>query len=156
MIIDSQQFDYDGSYRNNYAQSTIRKWLNETFYNTAFSELQKQIILTTTVDNSAATTDSSTNKYACENTVDKIFLLSYQDVINANYGFSSDTARQKKTTDYAQVQGAYTNTSNGSWWLRSATIHSSHVSRVEFGGAVTSYNVTLTFHGVVPALQIRL
>lgn len=178
MIIDSQEYyitdsgtrTIDGKtvYPNNYAQSTIRKWLNETFYNTAFSELQKQIILTTTVDNSAATTYSSSNQYACENTQDKVFLLSYQDVINSNYGFSSsdsayDTARQKKTTDYAQAQGAYTSKStdyagNGSWWLRSPYRNYSYRAReVRFSGLASFYDyVYYTCYGVVPALQIRL
>ncbi|MBE6533819.1 MAG: hypothetical protein E7678_02455, partial [Ruminococcaceae bacterium] len=132
MIIDSQayqnEYEYDsktskyynisdgvpsGIYANNYAYSTIRKWLNDNFYNTAFNALQKELIVTTTIDNSVATTDSFTNQYACENTHDKIFLFSYQDVINSNYRFSSDyseydTARQKKTTDYAKAQGSYT------------------------------------------------
>ena len=168
MIIDSQQYDYeDGSYSNNYAESTIRKWLNENFYNTAFNDLQKQIILTTTVDNSAATTSLSTNQYACENTEDKIFLLSYQDIINSNYGFSSnylnsDTARQKKTTDYAQAQGAYTKTSssyagNGCWCLRSPYDDSSYIAcGVDNGGEICFDYVYYTRYGVVPALQIKL
>ena len=156
-----------GTYANNYAHSTIRKWLNETFYNTAFSELQKQIILTTTVDNSAATTRWSSNKYACENTEDKIFLLSAQDVTNNAYGFKSiifDTARQKKTTDYAQAQGAWTSTGtvhNGYWWLRSPNVDDSGYaydvnSDGRFGSDSGGYYVCYTNRGVVPALQINL
>ena len=177
MIIDSQEYYVTGSgartigektvYSNNYAHSTIRKWLNETFYNTAFSELQKQIILTTTVDSSAATTASSTNQYACENTQDKVFLLSYQDVISSNYGFLSsdsmdDISRKKKTTDYAQSQGAYTNTTadyegNGWWWLRSPDDGDTVFARgVYYDGYVLHSYVYITNRGVVPALQIRL
>ena len=185
MIIDSQAYqnEYEnhsgkcyntssgvpsGTYANNYAYSSIRKWLNETFYNTAFSELEKQIILTTTVDNSGASTGAIENGFACENTEDKIFLLSYQDVINSNYGFSSsygtkDTTRQKKTTDYAQAQGASTNTStdyagNGYWWLRSPIYdYSSNARDVISDGRVDySNNVRRTSFGVVPALQIKL
>ena len=171
MIIDSQAYHnkYSSSAcTNNYARSTILRWLNATFYNTAFSALQKCIILTTTVDNSAATTSSSSNQYACENTQDKVFLLSYQDVINSNYGFSSDysdydTARQKKTTDYAQVQGAYTSTSsgyagNGYWWLRSPNPTSKNAASVVLGSGSVKYYYdvyNITF-GVVPALQILL
>jgi hypothetical protein len=177
MIIDSQEYYVTGSgartigektvYSNNYAHSTIRRWLNETFYNTAFSELQKQIILTTTVDSRAATTASSTNQYACENTQDKVFLLSYQDVINSNYGFLSsdsmdDISRKKKTTDYAQSQGAYTNTTadyegNGWWWLRSPDDGDTVFARgVYYDGYVRHSYVYITNRGVVPALQIRL
>lgn len=125
-----------GTYANNYAYSTIRKWLNDTFYNTAFDELQKQAIVNTIVDNSAATTDSANNKYACENTQDNVFLLSYQDIENADYGFTdyqnfqlgkATALREKKTTAYARAQGAYAYRTvknspkydNGSWRLRS-------------------------------------
>ena len=162
MIIDSQQFDYDGSYNNNYAESTIRGWLNEVFYNTAFNDLQKQMIITTTVDNSAASTGLSSNSYACENTQDKIFLLSYTEARNSSYGLDSTTARQKKTTDYAQAQGAYTSTSSsyagpGRWWLRSPDHSISDVARDVFlDGNVFGHYVGRTLGGVVPALQIRL
>ena len=168
MIIDSQAYHYrfsSSKITNNYAKSTIREWLNATFYNTAFNKSQKQLILTTTVDNSAATTHSSTNEYACENTQDKVFLLSYQDVTNSNYGFSSSIARIKKTTDYAQAQGAYTSTStdyagNGNWWLRSPVSTSKDAaSGVSGAGGVSyyyNYYVYNTSFGVVPALQILL
>ena len=157
MVIDSQQFDYDGQHRNNnYAKSTMRKWLNETFYNIAFSEIQRQKILTTMVDNSAATTDRIDNIHVCENTQDKIFLLSVQDVINIAYGFASDKgqdiSRVKSITDYAKVQGG-----NGNWWLRSPFCSSYSVTRrVSFRGNLGSSGVTDTVVGVVPALRIRL
>ena len=187
MIIDSQayqnEYEYDintgysynnsngvpsGTYANNYAESTIRKWLNETVYNTAFSELQKQIILTTMVDNSATTTNALTNLYACENTEDKIFLLSYKDIINSNYGFSAsnsayDTVRQKKSTDYAQAQGVSMSAStdyagNGRWWLRSPDSGNSYSACFVYcdGDARFASNVHCTSIGVVPALQIKL
>ena len=162
MIIDSQQYDYDGSYSNNYAESTIRKWLNDTFYNTAFNEFQKQMIVTTTVDNSAKSTGFNKNDYACEDTQDKIFLLSCEEVTNADYGFSlssvhDNTAGQKKTTDYAQAQGAYTSGYRGNWWLRSPIIAFSSVAYyVNSSGHRESTYVYSTSCGVVPALQIRL
>ena len=158
-----------GTYANNYAHSTIRKWLNETFYNTAFSELQKQIILTTTVDNSVASTGYSSNSYACENTADKIFLLSAQEVTNTAYGFASstsnyDTARRKKTTDYAQAQGALTSTSTDYagyavwWWLRSPDDGESSAAHgvISDGRVGIGCMVYDAAGGVVPALQIKL
>lgn len=152
---------------SNYAYSTIRKWLNETFYNTAFIELQKEIILSSTVDNSASTTHDSTNEYACENTSDKVFLLSYQDVINESYGFPSNDselnlAYQKKNSDYAMAQGAYTitdgaNAGNGSWLLRSPLRGGNKtliVVNEEYSYVGPGY-VDMSI-GVVPVLQIRL
>lgn len=138
IAIDAQQYynDYnttrliDGKtvYVNNYAESHIRKWLNETFYNTAFNDLQKAIIGMTSVDNSARSTnpfDNATqwnkgeNEYACENTLDKIFLLSEYEVSNPTYGF---TGYALMSSDYAKSQGCYQDDDyNGSckWWLRS-------------------------------------
>ena len=172
MIIDSQEYyiansgtrTIDGNtvYPNNYAYSTIRKWLNETFYNTAFNKLQKQIILTTTVDNSESSTGYSANPNACEDTQDKIFLLSYKDLLNSNYGFSSsydteDAARQKKTTDYAQAQGVIDNAGNGWWWLRSPyNSKTGNVRAIDDTGYVYGYHVYATDRGVVPALHISL
>jgi hypothetical protein len=183
IIIDSQayqneyEFDYDtreyyntsngvprGTYGNNYEYSTIRKWLNETFCNTAFNELQKQIILTTTVDNSFAGTGYNGDKYGCENTEDKIFLLSAQEITNSTYGFASsvsayDIARRKKTTDYAQSQGVFTNSEtdyagNGWWWLR--TYHGTDERVVCDDGYIGEGEISCTAEGVVPALQIKL
>ncbi len=181
MLIDSQEYynstsnrTVDGKtvYANNYEYSNIRAWLNDNFYNTAFNDLQKQIIQLTTVDNSAAsTTDTGGNitqatSYACKNTEDYIFLLSEKEVTTAAYGFASyntdDTARQKKTTDYAKCQGAYTATGsyagNGWWWLRSPYYYYSYIAcDVDFNGyADFNYIVYYTLVGVCPALWIAL
>ncbi len=185
MIIDSQEY-YDNSstrtingstvYANNYAYSNIRTFLNETFYNTAFTSLQKELILLTEVDNSARSTNpdndstyynSGTNTYACENTSDYIFLLSVQEVTKSAYGFSTmvsdyDSVRQKKTTDYAQCQGAYTCTDssyegNGWWWLRSPLYNHSNLARdvYYYGNANYDLSVDGTSRGIVPALKIK-
>ena len=158
---------YDDS-SNNYASSEIRQWLNATFYETAFSELQRELILTTTVDNSVYSTGYSSNPYACENTNDKIFLLSYREVTNSAYGFSSDyssydTACRMQTSDYSRASGVWmiTNSSyygNGYWWLRSPYIDNSSIARiVRSDGYVDDDNsVYLSDDGVVPALRIRL
>lgn len=52
------------------------------FLQSAFNEEEQKLILTTTVDNRV-----SGNKYACENTRDKIFLLSLEDVFNPKLSF---------------------------------------------------------------------
>ena len=158
---------YDDS-SNNYKDSEIRAWLNATFYETAFTELQREIILTTTVDNSVASTGYSGNPYACENTEDKIFLLSYKEVTNSAYGFHAsfagcDTARRMETSDYSRATGASMSTSsydygNCPWWLRSAYGHGSRNARGVSSDGSTGYYYSVSFEnfGVVPALWIRL
>ena len=128
-LIDAKQYHNSTStrtingktiYANNYEYSDIRQWLNNDFYNIAFSSLEQQSIKTTLVDNSVSSTGySEFNPYACKNTNDKLFLLSYKEAKN-----TSTTTRKAKVTDYAVARGAYYDTSssylrNGYWWLRS-------------------------------------
>ena len=170
-IIANKAYDeYDnGNYSNNYKESKIRQWLNESFYETAFTELQREMILTTTVDNSAASTGYSSNPHVCEDTEDKIFLLSYKEVTNSAYGFATssstyDTARRMQTSDYSRATGAYimsTSTDyygNGCWWLRSPYSNDSNYARYVYDVGCVGSNLSVyrSNRGVVPALQIRL
>lgn len=181
IAIDSQQYYHDNNkimmiddktiYANNYAESEIRKWLNETFYNTAFNDLQKAIIRTTSVDNSARSTspynelwNKGENEYACENTLDKVFLLSEYEVTNPDYGFSESTSwdetRQLKSSDYAKSQGCYQSSEyngNCSWRLRSPSYDCNSDARNVSNYGKRSYgSVDRTGCGVVPALWIAL
>ena len=152
LILDSQQYDYD---YNNYANSTIRRWLNDTFYNTAFGAMQQAIIETTEVDNSASSTGWSSNPYVCENTFDKVFLISY---IQAIYHFGT-TTKQKQGSDYCKAQGLYTYNGNGYWWTRSPYNTYSYSTWCVSVDGVTGRNdidSSLTNYGVVPALRINL
>ena len=160
-----------GTYANNYAYSTIRKWLNETFYDTAFSNFQKQLIFETYVDNSKASAGYSyavADKICCENTLDRMFLLSY---VEASKIETAD--RLKKITEYALSQGGYWNKPEGEsddyWWLRSFALHSEGDTWtntwaalfVNFTGALkylTGENMgtSATYLGIVPAMWINL
>ncbi len=151
-------------YANNYAKSSLRKWLNEDFYNTAFSAEQKNSISTTHLDNSAYS--YSAYDYNSEDTYDKIYLLSYNDVINSSYGFSSDpfdydTARMAQGSDYAKCQGLYVElhaySGNSHWRLRSAGNYSFGISEViSNGDAGQYYYAGHTHTGVRPALNFNL
>ncbi len=145
---------------NNYKNSEIRTWLNGTFYNTAFS-LDDSYIQTVEVDNSAATTSSTSNTYACENTYDNVYLLSYQDYINTSY-FANNASRCSKTTDWARANGAYMNTGssyygNGYYWTRSPYYNSSSLaSYVNYDGYIYYDLVSSASNGVRPAITIKL
>lgn len=111
-------------YPNNYEYSDIRTWLNNDFYCSAFA-LGDECIQTTLVDNSSSTLHSGSDTWVCNNTQDKVFLPSYQDYINSDYGFSPantyDEAKYCKTTDWARARGAFyvTSNGNGNYWTRS-------------------------------------
>ncbi|MDE7106957.1 MAG: hypothetical protein K2O39_01395, partial [Clostridiales bacterium] len=79
-------------YPSNYEHSDIRAWLNGTFFTSAFSASEKQNIKTTTVNNGNETTGYSENPYVCDNTQDKIFLLSNRDAYNTEYWFIAEGA----------------------------------------------------------------
>lgn len=172
-VIDSQAYNnyilysnyeddeyYGDSGKNHYASdwenSSLRKWLNEDFYNTAFSKLQQDRIQKLTRENKS----SLDSKYDSNPTSDKITLLSYWDAENTSYGFSS--SRQRKGTDYAKCQGLRVNTSsdyggNSTWWLRSPSSDSRYATAVGYDGWADSYycNVDSTYLGVVPAFNFN-
>lgn len=173
LILDNRRYNEsylnarNGVYANNYKESEIRAWLNNEFYDTAFNDLQKQIILTTEVDNSLASTGDSRNPYVCANTNDKIFLLSVAEARNVGYRFaindSLNTGRGRLTSDYSRSKGACilneagSQYGNGAWWLRSPGYYISNLARhVGDDGYIYDYHVYDPYSGVVPALRIRL
>ena len=174
------------TYANNYMYSSIRKWLNDTFYNTAFTALQKELIALTTVDNGITSSKpikgnsevnwNSGTKYLCADTSDYIFLPSEAEVTTEKYGFSdfmeryaNDKKRIRKYSDYALSQGLWAHGSAytqdvlyGEYWLRSP--HQEN----DGGGSGTACNVDEegyaanadfvinTAIGVLPMLWIKL
>lgn len=174
----------DGTYANNWEYSFIRRWLNETFYNEAFNDLQKEIIQTTRLDNSARSCNpndnskyygygenAGKNKFAdqCKDTYDKIFLLSLRDVTTTAYGFNKDVlaedpARNLKASDFAKLHGAPMNTNDKkyvTWYTRSPAPANGNQGYATFvldrhaKGAIDSIDL-VPDGGVVPALWITL
>ncbi len=137
----------DGIYLNNYKYSDIRKWLNSDFLQQAFY-YDPSLIQTTEVDNSPESTGDSSNRYVCENTNDKVYLLSYNDVTNGDYGFGTTESRI-----------AYDVDGQSSWyWLRSPYyyfgrgayyVNQNGVIDNNDGGSVKGRN------GVRPALTMK-
>lgn len=150
LILDAHRFD-EGS--NNYKESEIRTWLNGTFLLTAFPFGGGRILLTE-VDNSAASTNDASNRFACENTLDEAFLLSNQEYRNESYGFSSAT-RQCEKTDYASANGLY---GFGVYWTRSPS--SSDSMRCWMVGADGLFSIiggyVIDSIGVRPGLRITI
>lgn len=175
-IIDSQAYQnfiyYNGSqyynskgcanYASDWVTSSLRQWLNNSFYNTAFSAEEKEQIGTSHLENKS----KYSSAYDSADTYDKIFLISYYDAINSAYGFNSDrkaydTARQMKGTDYAKCQGLrvslyYDGNSLLWWWLRSPS-SSGSATAVDSDGWVNRYycDVNGTSFGVVPAFKFN-
>ena len=114
------------------------------------------------MDNSAATTDSSSNTYACDDTQDKVYLLSYQDYMNTSY-FADSAARQCKTTDWARANGVLVSTDssylyNGRYWTRSPySSYSDYAWYVYYDGVLSDYCFVYDSGGAVrPSLRIKV
>ena len=162
----SRTIDGQEVFANNYEHSDIRKWLNNDFYNTAFA-LNNSSITEVTLDNSANTTDSNENKYAGNNTIDKVYLPSYKDMLSSSLGFDTSNgvsaSRQAKTTDYARVRGAWSNIRdsqylyNSTYWTRSATSQYYYCAwNVNSSGNLSAYAVDGNAHCVRPCITITL
>lgn len=76
----------------------IRNYMNTVMYERAFSETEKLAILDTEV--------TSTFKYKEEKdvTVDKLFILSYDELVN-DYGFTNKESLMCKATDFGRGSG---------------------------------------------------
>lgn len=122
-------------YASDYPSSSIREWLNKDFYNTAFTDSEKEEINITALNNDSYYTlkEGGTDSFDLDSktTKDKIFLLSYDDMRNSDYGFDSDNssydeARTAQGSDCAKCQGLHVYRDYGSpydynsgWILRS-------------------------------------
>ena len=179
-----QNGNMDGTYANNWEYCFLRRWLNVTFYNEVFNKLQKEIIQTTHLDNTARSSNpndypkyygygenAGKNKFAdqCKDTDDKIFLLSLRDITTTAYGFNKDVraedpARNLQATDFAKLHGAPMNTNDKkyvTWYTRSPAPANGNQGYATFvldrhaKGAIDSIDLTPD-GGVVPALWITL
>ena len=134
-------------YANNYEKSSIRIWLQNNFYNTAFNAKQQDSILPTVIDNSAYSAERS--KFDSVPTFDKIFLLSEKESQNTSYSFSTSENRLVTCSDYANCNGAYP-----IWLLRTASGGSNGVRCVDNHGDASSVNTNATYSGIRPALRL--
>lgn len=121
-------------YSNNYEYSSIRNWLNNEFYQVAFS---------------------LNNAYIQKSENDNVSLFSYDNYLNL-------TERTCKTTDYSRVRGAWYNTSstlkyNGSYWTKSSSDEFNYCAwNVNSSGYLSTYAVDGDSHCVRPSIKIKL
>ena len=175
----------DQRYNNNdtsvtWESSSMRSWLNgygpeknepqedyrsDSFLQDAFSSAGQQAIRTTEVEN------ADNLYYGTEggnNTTDKIFLLSEQEVYGTkagSYGFAEtydtcDEARGRKSSTYAKANGVWSDYIDGNcyWWLRTPGDDTDYTMWVNYNGYVVRFgnNVYDDDIGVCPALNLNL
>lgn len=161
-VLDCQPFNKD-SEDSIWKDSFIRSYLNQEFLNACFSKDEIDSIKDTEVvlkDNEAYGT------HAGENTTDKIFLLSKEEVEK----YFSDKSPSAKPTVYARENGAYYFdyaynekglyhfNGNTSWWLRTPGAIGTYGARVNLFGALFFGDDDMVFShnvGVRPALWVK-
>ena len=150
---------------------TLRTWLNDTFYNKAFSADEQAAILTTNVDNSKSQCYSGWNTSGGNNTQDKVFLLSYAEANKyfgveywQNNGATDKVKSRVAPTAYAIAQGAGKNSSYktvdgidaGWWWLRSPGPYPDRAAYVLTDGSLHYSGVRGDSGSVRPALWVNI
>lgn len=165
-IIDSQPFSNtlfegengfygDKSLKNeasSYYYSSIRQWLNNDFYKTAFSTKEKSFLASFVTDSKLKASD-------------KVFLLSKEDLTEASFGFSKiasdpDSQRTAKGTAYAACMGLAVASGekdggNSAWLLRSSGSATQLACAVSSDGVIiANANVSRTDFGVRPAISM--
>ena len=94
-ILDACKFDEKayGDVSCSWETSTIRTWLNQTFYTEAFSGDEQNIIQTSTVND---VDNPSTKQKGGGETEDKVYLLSVADVVREEYGFDTELSWSRR------------------------------------------------------------
>lgn len=177
MALDCREMDREIFYHNkkvdgetycldNYAASELRNWLNGSFYSTSFSTAEKDMIAVTTVDNGKNSSLSGDEYYYwCEDTEDKVFMLSEKEATNEDYGFNADwlaydEARRLLATDYALGLGCYDEYENKgcNWRLRTLGCEIDDGVVLGSGGDIIYQDAGnyCTFYGIAPAIWLNI
>ena len=154
-----------GTMACSYKYSYIRNYLNNAFYNVAFTSDEKDLImLSENANDFNSAGENSDNIFPADTTEDYVYLASHKEIESAKYGFKpigeQDDLRKLEYTDYAKCQGAYYDFQGDyKWWLRSFSFYVNKYSRmaqcVTNTGKVYNYHyVDYTIMGVVPMMKI--
>lgn len=151
------RFALDGKLFNTYQNditwehSTLRRWLNNDFFKSSFSDAERVMIQNVVV--SADKNDYRTNPGNA--TKDRIFLLSIDE---ANEYFDSTTSRRCKLTEYSKSCGVFSVEGLSCWWLRTPGMHQDYAAVVFPTGSVDSDGLAVWFQklAVRPAMWIQL
>ena len=157
-IIDNRPFN-NGYGNDNYADSSIRTWLNSDFLNIAFSATAQECVATSSItSNPGRDLTGLLEGYVPgvpKTTEDKIFLLSKAEFANTLYGLNTKEARKMKASDYILANGVRVNNGYADWWIRDL-YQQDNVHFVNNNGDHPYCVGTQGYIGVLPALTLNL
>ena len=129
-----------------WAECTLRTWLNEDFYNTAFNDEERAQIV------QAANTTAN-----APDTQDSVFLLSLDEL---NAYFPDEESRIADATEYAIAQGGRVSHETGKtyWWLRTKATPDDAALMVRYDGAVNEFGDSMEadIYTVRPAIWVNV
>ena len=150
-----------------WSKCSLRTWLNDEFFYSAFTFEERQGVLSAFVDNGAAQGCAGWLTSGGQNTIDRVFLLSYAEA-NRYFGLTysdGNASSRAAPTDYALTRGAYAaedcTTEDGAhagfWWLRSpGYAYQSRAAGVYHDGTLDFDAVTYNRACVRPAIWVNL
>lgn len=152
--------DGDGSWEN----SHIRDWLNGYFLENSFTQKEREAIETSFI---VTKENPDYGTYDGNETFDKVFLLSVDEVMNPNYGFSSkkegDTGRCSQNTPYTAIGGTDGDKMRSAgmadyWWLRTPGVDDGKSAIVTDTGYVVTHGLPNSYRkcAVRPAIRLNL
>ena len=138
-----------------WSKCTLRAWLNDTFFNEIFSAEEQANVVEVTNKNA---NNPHYGTFGGDDTVDKIFFLSYSELMEC---FPEQSSRPAKPTEYAKAQGAYVNESNGNtwWWLRTPGVRRIDVCGIRADGRISGYgsrDVNRPSGALRPAVWVKI
>lgn len=161
-VLDVTKYYSEGSVEITWEKSDARAWLNDTFMKTAFTETEIGAIKETTVT-------TANNKWSGEaggnDTKDKIYLASIEEMLETSYGFSSDEKEQDTrkitATDFAKAEEnlAWIESDSGLYWLRSQGREAGYPARVDHWGDIDINEMqdsATRYLGVRPVMHVDL
>lgn len=150
-VLDVQAFDSTNS-KSYWEVSSLRKWLNNDFYNKAFSDYNKYSIVkydTFPDSYSSSFSSSSSTSHISENpTKDNVFILSNKELTNY---MNNDNLKKTNFSEYAKAQGV----NHDKYWIRGTSWDQTKADTVNSNTtAITSTDVPSTLNGVRPAISV--
>ena len=169
-VLDIGNYNTDGD-SSSWEKCSLRAWLNNDFYNTAFTKGEQLRISETELKNND---NPDSGAEGGNDTIDKVFILSIDDVTNPEYGFSADIKEYDKNRNsapsaYAETKGPtkgkepkdqfLTIEGEGAcdYWLRTVGNITQNAATLTCYGAVFANGYFINwYYGIRPAITVDI
>lgn len=143
MKYDKEKFGFESSFYL-WEFVTLRTWLNNEFYSTAFSDAEKEKLVPMYVGETVDWEATETALY------DNVSLLSAEQL--SQY-FPTEEERIAPMTDYSYSKGLVTvEDGNSTWWIR----QEGWAASVDFFGYIIDVNELGAVNGVRPCISVKV